>query len=111
MSMLGEREEELTRLGQVIWLLVRDAHWPPTWLRQLRVDSLRSSSHVLSSVVWVVDLLSRLNQLDPSLCNHATVQLLEVIECFFIVSSQKVVVSYAQSGASNRRAGRRRGCL
>lgn len=91
----------LTRLGQVIRLLVGDSHRPPPWLCQLRVNTLRCSSNVLPSIIRVVDLLARLNQFDPSLGNHSAVQLLEVVERFLVVPLQDVVISHAQRGAAD----------
>lgn len=96
----------LTRLGQVIRLLVGDSRRPPPWLCQLRVNSLRCSSNVLPSIIRVVDLLARLNQFDPRLRNHSAVQLLEVIERLLVVPSQEVVVSHAQRGAADGGTGR-----
>lgn len=85
----------LTRLGQVIRLLVGDTRRPPPWLCQLRVNTLRCSSNILPSIIRVVDLLARLNQLDPCLGNHSTVELLEVVERLLVVPSQDVVISHA----------------
>lgn len=91
----------LTRLGQVIRLLVGDTRRPPPWLCQLRVNTLRCSSNILPSIIRVVDLLARLNQLDPCLGNHSAVELLEVVERLLVVPSQDVVISHTQRGAAD----------
>ena len=92
----------------MIRLLVRNPRRPPSWLRQFRVNSLRSASHVPPAVVWMVDLLARLDQLDPCLGNHPAVELLEVVKGFLIVPTQEILVSDAQSRASDSGTGRGR---
>lgn len=77
-----------TALQQVIWFSMQDARGPPGRLRLFGINALRDARDNLASIVREVNLFPGLDELDIRLCDGAAVQLLEVFECFFVVSPE-----------------------
>jgi len=66
---------------------VHDTWGPPLGLGLFRITGSTGSrsSWRLASVVWVSDLLARLDEFDKSLGDHAAVELLEMLEGALVV--------------------------
>lgn len=65
---------------------------PPRGLRELGIKLLRGPLNNLSSIVWVVDLLSGLHQFDVCFGQNPAVDLLQALKGFLVVTSQEAVI-------------------
>lgn len=74
-----------TWLEKMVRLAMSDSRWPPCRLRQFGVKLLRGPRDDLAAIVREVDLLARLNELDICFGKYPTIDLLQALECFFIV--------------------------
>jgi len=93
-----ERGKTHTLFTQVIRFLVHDTRGPPVGLGLFGIASgTRGGSwRGLASVVRVSDLLTRLDELDKGLGNHAAVELLEVFQGAFVIASNLLGVSHTE---------------
>jgi hypothetical protein len=71
-----KRQWFVTSFGQMVWLSVTHSSRPPWRLGRIRLKLLGPASNYFSPVVWVVDLLARLHELDVGLGYDSTVRLL-----------------------------------
>jgi hypothetical protein len=87
-----------TLLQEVIGLSVQHLGRPPTRLSLLGVSGLQYARTDFASVVWIMNLLPGLHKLNVRLGDGPTIQLLEVLKSFQIVSLQQVTVVDAEYG-------------
>lgn len=65
---------------------------PPWRLSLIWVELMDTTSHRLSSIIWIMNLLAGLNKLHVDFSQEFAVCLLQVLENLLIVSAQEVFI-------------------
>lgn len=82
-----------TGFGEMVGLSMNHPRRPPRWLGLIWVQLPSLARDDFSSIIWVIHLLARLDELDVGFSQNAAIRLLQILEDFLVVSPQKIFVA------------------